>query len=96
MAAGAPEIVLPAIRHFQDVYPETRTTDGFAGSFNPTYTAESGDGSAWVCRVHYSLNQGPNVLMIENHRSGLVWQLMRRCPYVVRGLRRAGFANGWL
>jgi len=45
---------------------------------------------------YYGLNQGPIVLMIENYRTGLLWQLMKRCPYLVRGLRRAGFSGGWL
>jgi hypothetical protein len=36
------------------------------------------------------------VLMIENYRSGLLWRLMRQCPYLVSGLRRAGFSGGWL
>ncbi len=34
--------------------------------------------------------------MTENYRSGLIWQLMRNCPYLVRGLQRAGFRGGWL
>jgi hypothetical protein len=34
--------------------------------------------------------------MIENYRSGLLWRLMRNCPYLVNGLRRAGFTGGWL
>ncbi len=34
--------------------------------------------------------------MIENHRSGMVWELMRRCAPLVRGLRVAGFEGGWL
>ena len=34
--------------------------------------------------------------MIENHLSGLVWDVFRRSPYVVAGLRRAGFRGGWL
>jgi hypothetical protein len=34
--------------------------------------------------------------MIENYRTGLIWDIMRRCPYVVAGLRRAGFTGGWL
>jgi hypothetical protein len=29
------------------------------------------------------------VLMIENYRSGLLWRLMRGCPYLADGLRRA-------
>jgi len=35
-------------------------------------------------------------MMIENHRTGLPWKLMRRIPYIWRGLRKAGFAGGWL
>jgi hypothetical protein len=34
--------------------------------------------------------------MIENHRSGLVWKVMRKNLHIVRGLRRAGFTGGWL
>jgi hypothetical protein len=34
--------------------------------------------------------------MIENYTSDLVWRLMRRCPYLVAGLRAAGFTGGWL
>jgi hypothetical protein len=34
--------------------------------------------------------------MIENYRSGLIWRLMRSCPYIAVGLRRAGFRGGWL
>ncbi|NRP74807.1 hypothetical protein ILFOPFJJ_05729 [Ensifer psoraleae] len=50
----------------------------------------------WVSPWHFGLNQGPIVLMIENHWSGLLWRLMRTCPYVLTGLRRAGFDGGWL
>jgi ABC-type transport system substrate-binding protein len=32
----------------------------------------------------------------RNYRSGLLWRLMRNCPYLVTGLRRAGFTGGWL
>jgi hypothetical protein len=34
--------------------------------------------------------------MIENYRSGFLWRLMRECPAIVTGLRRAGFRKGWL
>ena len=36
------------------------------------------------------------VLMIENYRTGLLWQLMREQPWIRDGLRRAGFRGGWL
>lgn len=67
-----------------------------AEKLNPTFPDKSGSACDWVSPWHFGLNEGPIVLMIENYRSGLVWQLMRQCPYVVTGLRRAGFRNGWL
>ena len=90
----APELVLPALRHFHERWPEMVTEHGITCSFNPSYATGSGHG--WVSGGHYALDQGPVVVMIENYRSGLVWRLMRRCPHVVTGLRRAGFSGGWL
>jgi hypothetical protein len=34
--------------------------------------------------------------MLENYRTELVWRLMRKNKYIVKGLRRAGFTGGWL
>jgi hypothetical protein len=34
--------------------------------------------------------------MIENHRSRLIWDLMRSSPHIRRGLCKAGFSGGWL
>lgn len=44
----------------------------------------------------FGLNLGPILLMIENHRSGMLWDLLRSCRWIVDGLRRAGFNGGWL
>ena len=93
----APEIVLPAIRYFTDrvkLNRPTRTASRRA-SIRPTRPS-SDNVYGWVSRWNYGLNQGPIVFMIENHRSGLIWRLMRQCPYIVDGLRRAGFRDGWL
>jgi hypothetical protein len=88
----APEIVLPAIAHYFDRYPEMVTRHGIACSFNPTFPDES-TGHGWVSGGHFSLDQGPVIVMIENYRTGLVWRLMRGCAYLARGLARAGFAE---
>jgi hypothetical protein len=40
--------------------------------------------------------EGPTVIMIENYMTGLVWTLLRRCPYILEGLRRARFNGHWL
>ena len=93
----APEIVLPAIRYFIDsVHLEEPHSYGFKATFNPTYPVTAGSEYGWVSPWNFGLNQGPIVLMIENHRSELIWSLMRRSPYIVAGLRRAGFRGGWL
>ena len=65
-------------------------------SFNLTYPHETDAGSGWTSPYHDGINLGSVVLMCEHYRSGLLWGLMRACPYVVTGLRRAGFAKGWL
>jgi hypothetical protein len=90
----APEIVLPSIQHFDESFPEMTSKYGFKCSFNPTFSTASS--KEWISKGYYGLDQGPIVLMIENYRSGFLWQLMRRCPYIIDGLRRAGFAGGWL
>jgi hypothetical protein len=90
----APEIVLPSIQFFEETFPEMTSKYGFKCSFNPTFRGTAGE--EWISQGYYGLDQGPIVLMIENHLSGFLWQLMRRCPYIVEGLRRAGFAGGWL
>jgi len=92
----APEIVLPALEHFNATYPEITSDYGFKCSFNPSFTVGTPRARGWISEGYYGLDQGPVVLMIENYRSGLVWQLMRECPSIVTGLRRAGFTGGWL
>jgi hypothetical protein len=92
----APEIVLPALRYFHDIDLKDANPYGFRASFNPTLAAADGHPHGWVSPDHVGINQGPIALMIENHRSDFLWRLMRACPYVANGLRRAGFAGGWL
>lgn len=102
--AFAPEIAIPAIeamheRYGKDIYGEY----GFLDAFNPSFTFADADlkhgrvtPSGWVDGDYLGIDQGPIVLMIENHRSGFVWDVMRRNPHIRRGLARAGFSGGWL
>ncbi len=92
----APEIVIPTLDSFEELKLRANNPYGFKATFNATFTRRSGASHAWVSPFHYGLNQGPIVLMIENYRSGLLWHLMRQCPYLVAGLGRAGFRGGWL
>ena len=92
----APEIVLPAMR---ELIGRSASGDArllHASGFNATVDTD-GDGSdGWISSGEFGLDQGMMVLMIENFRSGLPWQLGRGNAYIRAGLRRAGFRDGWL
>jgi len=90
----APEIVLPSLFLLNEDYPEITSEYGFKCSYNPTFTSEGRNG--WISKGYYGLDQGPIIMMIENYRTEFIWRLMRRCPFIVTGLRRAGFSGGWL
>jgi hypothetical protein len=92
----APEVVLPSLKRINQDYPDMTSKYGFKCSYNPTFSSGKSKGKGWVSEGYYGLDQGPIVMMIENYRSGLLWRLMRQCPYIVSGLRRAGFRGGWL
>lgn len=92
----APEIAVPALKAIKNTYGEKVWTKyGFIDAFNPTYiTPKTPNG--WFDTDYLGIDQGPIALMIENHRSGFIWEVMKKNPYIVNGLRRAGFTGGWL
>ena len=92
----APEIVLPAIAQIRRLRLGGAHSYGFKTTYNPTFPDPGGSPSGWVSPWHSGLNQGPMIVMIENYRTGMVWQLLRGCPGVVGGLCAAGFDGGWL
>jgi hypothetical protein len=47
----------------------------------------------WYADTFLAIDQGPIVVMIENHRTGLLWNLFMRVPEVREGLRRLGFKS---
>jgi hypothetical protein len=76
---------------------------GFLDAFNPTFDlaieTRRGDvvpGIGWFDDDYLGIDQGPIVLMIENHRTGVIWETMKKNQYIVRGLCRMGFGGGWL
>jgi hypothetical protein len=96
MLATLPFGAAPALcgtRHLLRTYPTVCAEDRFFSGFNPTL-AERGEG--WLSEGWYGLDQGLLVMMIENYRSGLEWEIMRGCPWIQAGLKAAGFEGGWL
>ena len=80
----APQESMAALRHFHSVMDGKLWRDlGFADSFN--------ESAGWVAEGHLAIDQGPIVVMIENHRSALLWRLFMSCPEIAIGLDRLGF-----
>jgi hypothetical protein len=92
----APEIVLPTLAVFEEKWGEMLSRYGITCSFNPTFPSKRNGPVGWISGGHFGIDQGPVISMIENYRTGFIWRLMRQCPYIIEGLRRAGFGGGWL
>jgi hypothetical protein len=92
----APEIVMPTITAMARLDLDLTKRYGFKPSFNETYETADSPTGWWVTPYHFGIDQGPVVLMIENYRTGLIWNIVRRSPYITTGLQRAGFTGGWL
>jgi hypothetical protein len=50
----------------------------------------------WFANSFLAIDQGPIVVMIENYRSGLFWNLMKTCPEVKAGMKKLGFTAPYL
>ena len=99
-----PELSLATLREMKGRYGASLYGKyGFLDAFNPTLRTSTGvkagrvdPAQGWFDTDYLGIDQGPILAMVENHRSGLVWKVMRKNPHIVRGLRRAGFEGGWL
>jgi hypothetical protein len=102
--AFVPEHVVPVLRAMRAKWGDhVYGQYGFVDALNPTLAEPSPvyhghviPGVGWFDTDYLGIDEGPVLAMIENYRSGLVWRTMRRNPYLVRGLERAGFTGGWL
>jgi hypothetical protein len=100
----APDETIAALKAMRERYGEHVFREhGFVDAFNPTLNVAAEltrgrivPGVGWFENDYLGIDQGPIILMAENHRSALIWTLMKKNPYVVRGLCRAGFGGGWL
>ncbi len=90
----APAESAAAVRHFEATVPPVPDGLGWRPTVNPTWPTPAGRG--WVCPDSSGLNEGPTLLLLENARSGMLWDLMQTCPPVRTGLDRLGFTGGWL
>lgn len=92
-----PNAVLSTLRHaIERLQIEKYHGYGFDASYNPIFPENNVRYNSWISKWQFGLNQGPVILMIENYKSGLIWETMKNCPYIIKGLHEAGFSGGWL
>jgi hypothetical protein len=81
-----PEYSMKALKHFYyDLGDKLWSEYGFVDAFNETKN--------WVAQSHLAIDQGPIVAMIENYRTGLLWNLFMSSPEVQIGLKKLGFES---
>jgi len=47
----------------------------------------------WFANSYLAIDQGPIIVMIENYRSGLLWNLFMSCPEIKTGMKGLGFTG---
>jgi len=83
--AFTPEVSIAALKHMYDTYRTSIWKEyGFRDAFNLNQN--------WWGPDVIGIDQGPIVLMIENHLTGHVWEKFMQNEDIQRGLERAGFS----
>ncbi|MGL1888278.1 MAG: Ig-like domain-containing protein [Reichenbachiella sp.] len=77
---------MAAIRHFYYLMGDKLWGNyGFYDAFNVTEN--------WYANSFLAIDQGPIILMIENHRTGLFWDLLMQDDEIVKGLVKLDFTS---
>jgi hypothetical protein len=80
-----PDESMEAIHHFYYLLGDRLWGEyGFYDAFNVT--------ASWWASSYIAIDQGPIIVMIENYRTGLLWDLFMSCPEVQDGLNKLGFS----
>ncbi|QLE02250.1 beta-glucosidase [Galbibacter sp. BG1] len=80
-----PEESLAAMQFFYGIEDILLGPAGFYDAFSP-------QNNYWVGEAYLAIDQGPQIIMIENYRSGLLWDLFMKNEDVKNGLDRLGFS----
>lgn len=79
-----PEQSTDAMKHFYYVLGDRLWGEyGFYDAFNAT--------AGWWGTSYLAIDQGPIIVMIENYRTGLLWDLFMSAPEITAGLDKLGF-----
>lgn len=84
-----PEYSMQALKYFyykkgDKIWSDYGFTDGFSDTHN------------WYAQSHLAIDQGPIIIMIENYRTGLIWDLFMKIPDIQNGLKKLGFNSKYM
>ena len=92
----APEVCLPALENMYKKYKDKLYGKyGFRDAFNMSIVNRDGT-TGWFDKDYLGIDEGPILIQIQNYQNSLVWNLMKKNPYIREGLKKAGFKGGWL
>jgi len=81
-----PEYSMQAMKYWHDQLSDKLFGPyGFYDAFSET--------DNWFPQRYLAIDQGPIVVMMENYRSGLLWNLFMSCPEIQDGLKKLGFQS---
>lgn len=84
-----PSQSMAAMKHwYKDLKDRLWGPYGFYDAFSET--------ARWFPPRYLAIDQGPIVVMMENYRTGLLWNLFMSCPEIQNGLRKLGFESPWV
>lgn len=84
-----PQYSMQALKHFYyNLGDKIWSEYGFIDAFNET--------KDWYAQSHLAIDQGPIIVMIENYRSGLLWNLFMSCEEVKMGLKKLNFESHYI
>jgi len=84
-----PEYSMQALKHFYfDLGDKIWGDYGFVDSFSESHN--------WYAKSYLAIDEGPIIVMIENYRSGLLWNLFMSCPEIQNGLKKLDFSSPYL
>ena len=79
-----PQESLKAMHYFYKHKDKLLGPAGFYDAFSPQH-------NYWVAEAYLAIDQGPQIIMIENHRTGLLWNLFMQNSDIKKGLDKLGF-----
>jgi len=81
-----PQYSMDALKFFYyTIGDKTWGEYGFYDAFNVT--------AGWWDNQYIAIDEGPIIGMIENYRTGLLWNLFMSCPEVTTAMNKLGFSN---